>query len=147
MTLVASGRFMNWSSVAFTPDGGVAIPIKEVQDVQIDPRITFRGASGDGDMTPSAKTVEYVDPRITVRTEDLKTINTIGWGAAGTLTATHNDFMNKAGTGAMTYTITGCIAAPAARGGAHRQTGTGTIEFETYSSDGVTSPISVSYAA
>ncbi len=147
MTLVASGRFMNWSDVGFTPAGGSLISIKETQDVRIDPGVILKGASGDGDQMPSAQTVEYIDPRITVTTEDLKTINTIGYGALGTFVATHNDYINKASTGSATYTITNCIAAPGSRGGAHRQTGTGTIEFRTSASDGVTSPISVSYTA
>lgn len=146
--MVASGRFMNWSAVAFTPSStSTAIPITEVTDVEIDPRLTFRGASGDGDIIPSAKTLEYMDPKVTITTEDLKAMNTIGFGVKGTLVATMNDFYNGEGTGAWTITIANCIAGAGKRGGKHRNPGSGTMEFETFSPDGRTSPISHAYAA
>jgi hypothetical protein len=142
-----SGRFMNWDGVAFTPSGGVAQPITEVQNVTIDLRPTLRGASGDADLMPTAKALEYLDPRATVESEDIKSINSIPPGRRGTLVATHNDFINGSGSGAMTYTINNCVVGGGGRSGAHRQVGRGTLEFETFSSDGTTSPVAVSYAS
>ncbi len=145
--MAASGRFMNWSSVTFTPTSGSPVTITEVQNVTIDPRVVLKGASGDGDLAPTAKTLEYIDPHITVETEDIKTVNALGFGTRGSFEATHNDFYNGSGSGAMTYTVSNCIVAGGQRSGAHRQTGRATLICETYSSDGTTSPIAYSYAA
>jgi hypothetical protein len=144
--MAASGRFMNWDGVGFTPTSGTLTPINEVQNVTVDLRATLRGASGDADLFPSAKALEYMDPRVTVETEDLKVVNTLTPGTRGTFHATHNDFINGAGSGAMTYTISNCVIGSGPRSGAHRNVGRGTIEIETMAPDGVTSPIAVSYA-
>jgi hypothetical protein len=143
----ASGRFMNWTGVSFTPAGtGLAIPINEVTNVQTNDRVTLRGASGDADTAPSAKTLEYMDPQITITTEALALIATIPPGARGTLTYTHNDFYNGSGTGAMIHVVSNAIRSDAPHGGAHRATGSSTLTFETFAPDGVSSPIAYTFA-
>jgi hypothetical protein len=143
-----SGRFMNWSNVDFQIGGtGTPTPIKEVTNLTINPRATLLGASGDADAGPSAKTLNYSDPQITITLEDLAILATLIPGTRGTLHATHNDFYNGAGTGAMIYAITNCIVGDTQRGGAHRAAGTGTLTIETSMPDGQTNPIAVTFAA
>lgn len=146
MTLTASNRFMNWTGVTFAPDGGTLVPITEVQDIDSNPDVQIVGASGDADVYESAKALARIDPKFVIRTQNLQAVAVLPPGTRGTLTFTHNDFMNGALAGAMTRVVDNCIIGNNPIRGAHRQVGEGTINVETYAPDGVTSPISITFA-
>lgn len=143
----ASKRFLNWSGVTFTPAGGTAIVINEVQSMNINDRVTLTGESGDADAMPSAKTLTYLDPQVTIRAQDIGALESLIPGVRGTLTGILNDFYNGEGTGARTYTISNCVVGSNTTDDTHRQAAVGTKVLETYSPDGRTSPIAVAVAA
>lgn len=142
-----SGRFKNWSSVIFTPDGGVAIPILGVTDVQIDPRAQLISGAGDADIGPSSKNLTQQDPQITIEFEHLAALTSLTPGMRGMFSAIHNDADNEEGTGAMEYAVANAIIGNTPRGGRFRQYGTSRITIETWMPDGRTYPISISIAA
>ena len=142
----ASKRFMNWSAVAFTPNGGTATPITGVTSVAIDSGGSLIKFSGDGDRYPTTVVNDHNEPVVTVQAADLAAVRANPAGTVGTFSATHNDARNGAGTGAITYTLANAVVATNPVQGAHRQFGHGTLTITAYSSDGVTNPLSTTIA-
>jgi hypothetical protein len=129
---MSTKRYMNWTGVSFTPQGGTLTAITGVSTVAIDNGGSLIKFSGDGDRFNT--------------TVDLAIVNTWPVGTVGTVVATHNDAKNGVGTGAITYTLTNAVLSKRPLSGAHRQFGQGTITFECFSSDGVTNPLSTTIA-
>lgn len=140
-------RFMNWSNVAFTPQGGTPTPISGVQSVEIDSGGHLLKFSGDGDRYPTTIVHDLSEPTVTVHASDLAAIQAHPVGTVGTLTATHNDARNGSGVGSITYTMTNAVIAGNPVRGAHRQFGLGTLTLTAFSSDGVTNPLSITVAS
>jgi len=145
--MAATKRFVNWTSVTFTPLNGATTPITGVTAIQIDSRGSLLRFSGDGDRYSSTVMNDFNDPLITVHSADLATIGAFPVGTVGTFTATHNDAKNGVGTGAITYTLANAVVASNAIQGAHRQFGQGTLTLTAYALDGVTNPLSTSTAS
>jgi hypothetical protein len=138
---------MNWTGVTFTPFNGTATAITGVTGVAIDSGGSLAKFSGDGDRYSTTVVNDYNEPTVTVQAADLAAIRANPAGTAGTFSATHNDARNGIGTGAITYTLTNAVIATNSIRGSHRQFGQGTLTLTSYSSDGVTNPLSTSTAS
>jgi len=143
----ATKRFMNWTGVTFTPTNGTATSISGVTSVSIDSGGSLARFAGDGDRFVTTMVNDFNEPTMTIHSADLAALRAHPVGTVGTLTATHNDAQNGAGTGAVTYTLANAVVAACHVQGAHRQFGQGTVTFGAFSSDGVTNPISTSIAS
>lgn len=142
--MASTYRYMNWSGVTFTPQGGAPTVINGVTAVQIDSGGSLLKFSGDGDRYSTTVVNDFNDPSITVHAADLAAIRSFSVGTVGTFTATHNDAKNGTGSGAITYILTNAIVASNPVQGAHRQFGQGVLTLTAYSIDGVTNPLSTS---
>lgn len=144
--MAASKRFMNWTSVSFTPINGSTASITGVTSIQIDSGGTLLKFSGDGDRYNTTVVNDFNEPTVTIHTADLVAVSAFPVGSIGTFTATHNDARNGTGTGAVTYTLTNAVVASNPLHGSHRQFGQGVLTLTAYSTDGVTNPLSISIA-
>lgn len=145
--MAASKRFMNWTSVTFTPLNGTPTQITGVTSIQIDSGGNLLKFSGDGDRYSTTVVNDFNDPTITIHCVNLASVQSFSVGTVGTFSATHNDALNGTGTGAMTYTLANAVVAANPVHGNHRQFGQGTLTLTTFSLDGVTNPLSVSIAS
>ncbi len=143
----ASKRFMNWSGVSFTPQGGQPLPISGVTVIEIETNGNLLKFSGDGDKFFTTVVTDVMDPTITVHAADVAAIRANPPGTVGTFTATLNDARNGTGTGAITYTLTNAVVASANVRGSHRQFGQGILVLSSFSSDGLTNPLSITISA
>ena len=140
----ATKRFLNWTGVTFTPVGGTPTAITGVTSVAIDSGGSLLKFAGDGDRYNTTVVNDFNDPTITVQAADLAAIRANPVGTVGTFTATHNDAKNGTGSGSITYTLSNAVIAQTNVKGSHRQFGQGTLVLSSFSSDGVTNPLSVS---
>jgi hypothetical protein len=140
----ATKRFLNWTGVTFTPVGGQPTVITGVTSVAIDSGGSLLKFAGDGDRYNTTVVNDFNDPTITVQAADLAAIRANPVGTVGTFTATHNDAKNGTGSGSVTYTLANAVIAQTNVKGAHRQFGQGTLVLSSFSTDGVTNPLSVS---
>ena len=143
----ASNRYMNWTGVAFTPDGGSLTSITGVTNL----RIQFNGNNtkfyGDGDIYPSTIAHSQEDLQITITAASVAALLALPGGTRGTLVATLNDARNKEGTGAITFTIVGCVIRSPDVGAQYRQFSAPTLMIDVEVEDGLTNPVSTSIAA
>ena len=144
--MAATKRFMNWTGVTFTPQGGPTTAISGVTSVQIDTGGTLLKFSGDGDRYHTTVVNDHSEPTVTVHSADLAAVRAFPVGTVGTFTATHNDARNGAGSGAVTYTLSNAVIASTPIQGSHRQFGQGTLTMTAFSADGVTNPLATSTA-
>ena len=142
----ATKRFLNWTGVSFTPVSGSTTVITGVTSVSIDSGGSLLKFAGDGDRFNTTVVNDFNDPTITVQAADLAAIRANPVGIVGTFTATHNDAKNGTGSGSVTYTLTNAVIAQNSVKGTHRQFGQGTLTLTSFSSDGVTNPLSASAA-
>ncbi len=140
----ATKRLLNWTGVTFTPVGGQPTVITGVTSVAIDSGGSLLKFAGDGDRYNTTVVNDFNDPTITVQAADLAAIRANPVGTVGTFTATHNDAKNGTGSGSITYTFSNAVVAQTNVKGSHRQFGQGTLVLSSFSSDGVTNPLSVS---
>ncbi len=139
-------RFMNWTGVTYTPNGGSPMAITGVTSVSIDSGGSLLKFAGDGDRYNTTVVNDFNEPSITVQAADLAAIRANPVGTVGTFTATHNDAKNGAGSGSITYTLANAVVATNPVKGSHRQFGQGTLTLAAFSTDGVTNPLSTSVA-
>jgi hypothetical protein len=140
----ATHRFMNWTGVTFTPLNGTPTAITGVTSIQIDSGGSLLKFSGDGDRFSTTVVNDFNDPTIIVHSADLAAVRAFPVGTVGTFTATHNDAKNGTGSGAVTYVLTNAVVASNPIHGTHRQFGQGVLTLTSYSTDGVTNPLSSS---
>lgn len=143
--MVSTKRFMNWTGVGFTPNGGTAILFTGVKSVSFDRGISLLKFAADGDRLNTLCFNEFAEPKASVSLADLAAVQTLNNGAMGVFTATHNDAINKAVTGsfAITYSFTNAVVGTIQASGEHRAIGMGSLAFEHQSSDGQTYPITM----
>ncbi len=138
--MAATGKQMNWSAVAFTPVGGSLTPLNSIDGIDIDYGVTILGYSGDADIYHTLKVNNMNDPKMTCKTTNTSQLTQFS-GVFGQFTAKHLDAKLASG-GAVVYVLSNAIGGGVTVGGQHAAFGTGSITFEAYSSDGVTSPLS-----
>ena len=142
----ATKRFLNWTGVSFTPAGGSPVAITGVTSVSIDSGGSLLKFSGDGDRYNTTVVNDFNEPLISVQAADLVAIRSYPVGTVGTFVATHNDARNGAGSGAITYTLSNAVIASNSVRGSHKQFGQGSLTLTSFSTDGVTNPLSTSIA-
>jgi hypothetical protein len=139
-------RYMNWTGVSFTPQGGSPIVLTGVTSVQIDLGGNLLKFAGDGDRFHTTVVNDFNEPSVTIQCADLAAIRLLPVGTVGVFTATHNDARNGMGSGAITYTLANAVVASNPIQGTHRHFGQGTLTLTAFSVDGVTSPLSTTLA-
>ena len=148
MALTPTNKFINVSSVGFTPSGGSLTSIKGVKSITLNPNAQALKDSADGDLFNTFAGVVGLDYVVDVVVNIPMTLNAITPGVAGTLVFTANDARNAAVTagGAQVFTVSNCVFQPQTMNLTHRQLGTNSYQFDTWSTDGVTNPVSVAAA-
>ena len=146
MSLTPSKRFVNAKTVGFTPAGGSLTSITGVRNVQCNPQATDIKGSGDGDLYNTAAGVVAIDYMVTVDTQHAALLNAVPPGTYGTLVWTTPDAYNGTATGGggLTYTLVNAYFMGPNLTHPHRDFATASFVFHSYSSDGTTSPLSVS---
>jgi len=143
--MAGSNRYINATAFSWAPlPSGVAINVDGVTQVAIDPGAKSVMFKGDGDTHASFKAVIENDPRISVRAANVLALLTIPQGVAGTVNFLLNHAKTRAGSGAIAFTATNCMRVDNSISMPHGGFAEGATTFETYSTDGVTSPISYS---
>lgn len=148
MALSPTNRFINPSSVSFTPSGGTLTAIKGVKSIGINPNVQVLKESGDADFFNTFAGAVSADWVIDVQFINTMSLNSVTPGVIGTFTFTINDARNGAvtGGGAMIYTISNAVYDPGNMSNPHRQMSTASAQFHTYSTDGTTSAVAVAAA-
>lgn len=137
----ASKRQMNWSPVAFTPQGGTAMIASGVTNVSIDGGGQLVKFAGDGDRFHTTVVNAMSDPTMTITSADESWLMGISPGARGSVSATHKDAKGLVG-GNITYSLANAVAESPSVAGSHAAFGSGTIRFCAESADGITNPLS-----
>lgn len=140
-TETASGLQMDWAACLFTPNGGTSVPITEVKDVGPHDGGSAERWYADASKYPTAMRTVNNTATVKITSGNIAALRSIPYNTLGTLTFTHNDYMNGTGSGAIVYTLASCQRIAVEDSGGNNQFGVGTINFEGVSSDGVTSPL------
>ena len=146
--MAASPIKINVSSVAFTPSGGSSNPITGAQSATLTYGMETVKARGDGDYFNSFIASVGADIAAGIETNRPGTMNSITPGALGTLVFTENDGHNGAtsGGGALIYTLANCVFSPGTHSVKNPAASSFDANFESASTDGVTSPLAVTAA-
>jgi hypothetical protein len=139
--MAATNLQVNWSAVGFTPSGGSLTAINKVDGVDIDYGTTLLSYSGDADRYPTTIVNTMNEPKMTVRSSNVAGLQGFTAGTVGAFAATHNDAKLAVG-GAVVYTLANAVVGNVQVGGEHAQYGKGSLAFQAFSADGVTSPLS-----
>ena len=146
MAVVSTKRQMNWTGVTFTPTLGTAVTMTGVTGVELDNGGNLLTFSGDGDRFPTTIVNDMNQPSFTLTCADTSAANQFTPGLRSVFTATFNDAKNQAATGALTFSATNSVVGGHTISGQHRQIGSNQVQIQCESTDGVTSPITVTVA-
>lgn len=116
--------------------------IKQVVSVQMPMNARVMGFSGDANLFDTVKALAKVDPKVTLNSADIGTLLGLGVGTGGALAFSFPDAKGVVG-GGVAVNIANAFLSDVQVGGQHAQFGTASAHFDTWSSDGVTSPISM----
>lgn len=145
--MAATKRQMNWSGVAFTPTSSTAIVLTGTTNVAYNDGGSTQDFSGDADVLPTTIVQDYHAPTFTVTCADIAAALSLV-RKRGAFTAKHNDAKNgsTAAGGVITYTVADpcAVVKDVQAGGQHRQYGQATVNIVCESTDGITSPLSIS---
>ena len=131
---------MNWAGVSFTPVAGVLTPFNKIDNVDIDWGATILSYSGDADRYSTTKVNSMNDPKVSIKGSNVALLQQFSPGTTGTFAATHKDAKQAVG-GDIVYVMANCIIGTPTSSGGHAQFGTATLTIESFSLDGVTSPL------
>ncbi len=81
----ATKRFMNWTGVSFTPNGGSPTAITGVTSIVIDTGGNLVRFSGDGDRYSTTIINDHNEPVVTVHSGDLEAIRAHPSGLSSTV--------------------------------------------------------------
>lgn len=142
----ATNRYINWTSVGFTPSGGTLTTITGVTRVKIDESGSPEAFAGDGDQYATTVAVPMRAVTAEVDTGDAAALATVAVGTVGTLVATLNDALNGSATGggAKLHTLVNAVLVDKGKDGSHGKYAAKTLKFVSFSSDGTTNPLTVS---
>lgn len=145
MTLIPSNLYVNVLDVSFTPVGGSASPFIRQTRADIDGGVSNISFKGDGDLFPTMETNVSQVPSITLAGGNIKQILGVQAGQIGTLMLTIPDARNgtQPGGGGMLLTLSNAIVADKSASAPHAQFASGSTTFSSFSSDGVTNPLSM----
>ncbi len=143
----ATKRYFNWENAGFTPAGGSLIPIDGVTSVRFGTGGAVDKFYGDGDLYPSTIVYSREEPSITITSGNVAALLQLPGGTRGTFTVTLMDAVNKLSTGAITFTVIGCVVRMLDLNGQHKQFPGPTLTIDVGAADGITNPVSTSIAA
>lgn len=143
--MAASKLQMNWAAVGFTPTGGTLISIIKVTEVNFDPGGSLKPYSGDVDRFPTTMVNDMNNPKATVMTGDVATVQALAPGTIGEFTATWKDAKLATG-GDILYTLANAVVETNPAGGKHADYGSATLTLRAFSADGATNPLSFTRA-
>ncbi len=142
--MAATNRYMN-NKVEWTASGGSLTLLDGIKSVQFNDGIETLQESADYDLYHTTGGVTLISPTVTLRSINAFGIYLTAAGQVGVLDMTFLDFTNKltASGGAKKISMAAAYLASRSKDGEHRQLGTQSLTFQTTSSDGATSPISI----
>lgn len=117
--------------------------IKKVTSFSPNPGGELIKFSGDNDRYPTVIANAMNNPTVSVTTGDIGTMQGFAPGTVSTITATMGDALAASG-GAINWTISNAVFRNHTPSQPHGNFGSTTAEFDCYSSDGSTSPFSIS---
>jgi hypothetical protein len=145
--MAASGKTMNIRNVVFTPDGGPAIPLRGITGVSCSGGGSIQKFAGDGDHFNTTVVNDFADPTVTINSGDRPSAQSLAQGMRGTLSYVVKDARNILSatlqSGDTSYTLSKAVVQSIDFADNFRQFGTNTITLCSESSDGITSPISL----
>lgn len=145
MAVTPSKRLMNVSGCTYNT--GSSLTITGVKSVKIDFNTMMLSEGADVDFFNTFAAAVGADPKISMTVNQAAGLDAIPGNAQGTLAFTLNDGRNGSvtGGGAVMVTVSNAIFQGPNQSAAHRQLTTADYDWDTYSTDGQTSPIA--YAA
>lgn len=128
------------------PTSASAITFDGIKKVHYDPQISVKKEAADGDISPTAMFVDFLDPMVAFETINPYMTAAIAPGERYTLGYSIADAANGLTTasGGKLWAITNAYLQAAPIDHTFREFGTGAPVFGTISADGTTSPVSVS---
>lgn len=139
--MAATKRFMNWTTVTWN-----SVTITGVTTCSFGKGGQLIKFAGDGDIVPSLIVLASLEPHASVTSADVYALNnTCTTGVGATLVATLADAKNATG-GNLTFTMTNAVVENVDSSAQHAQFGTATVNFQSYSSDGATNPLTFAEA-
>jgi hypothetical protein len=138
--MAVNKRKINFTTVGFTPTGGSLQSITAVQSIQHDEQASTIASKGDNEIRPTHRAVINADHNVTITHQDHTAHQAVTLGAAGALTYKIKDG-NGDNTGDVTATLSNAVCVNKSRSHQHAAYASLTLGFESYSSDGSTSPM------
>ncbi|MEW4569311.1 hypothetical protein AB1L88_15710 [Tautonia sp. JC769] len=139
-------RQINWVEARFGVSPAATV-FNAVSDVQHDLQGRSVQGKADADLFNTTNKLIGASPRFTVSSEDKNNEINVPIGTTGTFTCVHKSELNAAQTpeaGDIRYTLTNALCENHSGGGAHEAIGTLQSTITSRSTDGVTSPLTVS---
>ncbi len=140
-----AGLYVNTYDVGWTPQSSSRSVINHITQSAVDRAIRNIAFSGDGDVFPSFRTNVAGDPSVSFQGGNVGRFLAIAQGQKGTVDWTIGDAANGAHVGAIKYTLINALLGSNSSSQANQQFGGATATFESFSSDGVTNPLSYTY--
>jgi hypothetical protein len=147
--MAAAKRNVNWRTVTFTPTSGSATTFTGVSGISINTGGSTLKFSGDADRFVTTLVQDFQDISITITTADLAAANANPLGTTGAFSAVNKDAHQQtstSGAGDITIGLANAMIVDNPYSGQHRQFSQATVNLASYSTDGVTSPLTVTVA-
>ena len=144
--MAASGLYVNWSPVTFTPSGGTLLTLIEIMGVDVTRGGKIINFFGDARRFARGKKMVENERGAKVHTGNIGQVAGIEEGTVGTLVATLQDMNNGTGTGAITFTLLNAVLKSNPFNGKNNAFAEGTLEFESYADSSDTDPLSFAVA-
>ena len=140
-----TGLFVNTVACGWTPSGGSRTALTKITQSAIDKGASDVSFSGDGDKFPTFRCNVMNDPSVTLQGGRVTRYMNLISGAFGTLDFTWGDAKNGSGAGSVLWTLVNAMIGNAGASQPHANFASGSLEIKSYSSDGVTNPLSYSF--
>jgi hypothetical protein len=140
------GRHINWAGVTFVVPGPTTNTISQVMDVGFEENNEVIQGKGDVALFATRIDVVGIGRSVRVTSEDLAVAAVLSAGDIGTFNAIHKLAGNSAPTaeaGDLVFALSNARLIRLPIAGRHAQYGSMQLEWQAYSSDGETDPLSV----
>jgi hypothetical protein len=138
----ATNLFMSYVDATFTPEGGSAIDLTEITDVNWDLSGDPEEWYADGSNFPKLALTPKNNRRVRLTGGDVRKLLTLPQRTVGTFEVTLMDAVNRRGTGALNFTLSPCIVTGVPHKGATGKFADGEVMLMGYAPDGETDPLS-----
>lgn len=138
-----TGLNMGWSSVTITPDGGSAITITEITDVNFTRSASPKKFYGDANLFSKLIVSRELSRGCRISGGEIKLLADVPQGTPCTIVAVLDDAKNGAGAGAITSTLVNAVCLNNPYSGRANEFGTGSLDFDAFSTNGTTDPLTI----